>query len=157
MKKIKLTHINKNFPKIVNISKKTKTKRYAMAEGFIKFNKISFNKISKLKTVKGEIKSIAIIAGIIGTKKTSELIPLCHNIPIENINIDIKTLTDKNSFKIICEVSTLSKTGVEMESLTGVTITALTIYDMCKSIDKKMIIKDIKLIKKTGGKSSFKS
>ena len=155
MKKIKLTHINKNLPKIVDISDKIKTKRYAMAEGFIKFNRKSFNKISKLKTIKGEVKNIAIIAGIIGAKKTSELIPLCHNISIENIDIDINTLTDKNSFKITCEVITLSKTGVEMEALTGVTITALTIYDMCKSIDKKMIINDIRLIKKTGGKSDF--
>tara|TARA_B110000014_G_C19896809_1_gene463956 strand:+ start:189 stop:662 length:474 start_codon:yes stop_codon:yes gene_type:complete len=155
MKKIKITHINKTRPKIVNISDKIETKRYAMAEGFIKFNKKSFDKISKLKTIKGEIKNIAIVAGIIGAKKTSELIPLCHNIAIENIDINIKMLKNKNSFRINCEVITSSKTGVEMEALTGVTIAALTIYDMCKSIDKKMIISGIKLIKKTGGKSDY--
>ena len=95
----------------------------------------------------------SILAGIIGAKKTSEIIPLCHNIPIEDVDIDIKVLHKKNSFKITCSIITSSKTGVEMEALTGVSVTCLTIYDMCKSIDKSILIERIQLLSKSGGKS----
>ena len=146
---------NKNKPKIVDISRKKVTTRIAVAEGTILFSKSTFNKIQSLKTKKGEIKSIAIISGIIAAKKTSELIPLCHNIELENINIDIKSLNRLSSLKITSSVKSKSKTGVEMEALTAVSVACLTIYDMCKSLDKNIIIKDIHLIKKTGGKSDF--
>ena len=108
-----------------------------------------------MKTKKGEISSISIIAGIMGAKKTSELIPLCHNIPIENIDINIKKNSLSSSFIVSAKVKTYSKTGVEMEALTAVSITCLTIYDMTKSLDKSIIIKDIKLISKKGGKSDY--
>ena len=151
-----ITHLDKkNRPTIVDISKKKITTRIAIAEGTIQFSKSTFKKIESLKTKKGEIKNIAIISGIIAAKKTSELIPLCHNIEIENINIVIKLLKKTSSLKVISTVKTRSKTGVEMEALTSVSITCLTIYDMCKSLDKNIIIKDIHLIKKTGGKSDF--
>ena len=109
-----------------------------------------------MKTKKGEIVSIAIIAGIMGAKKTSELIPLCHNIGIEHVDIDVKTDNNSKSLIIEAKVKTVGKTGVEMEALTAVSISCLTIYDMCKSIDKSITIKEIKLISKSGGKSNFK-
>ena len=151
-----ISHINKkNKPQLVSIINKKKSKRIAVAEGFITFSKLAFNKIKSLKTKKGAIENISIIAGILGAKKTSELIPLCHNIEIENIEIEIQIIHKEFSLRILSEVTSKSKTGVEMEALTSVSIACLTIYDMCKSIDKKMIIKNIKLLKKSGGKSNF--
>ena len=150
------THLNKkNKPQMVDVNKKKKTSRTALAEGEVKFTKITFNKIEKMKTKKGKITNIAILAGIMGAKKTSDLIPLCHNIGIEKVNIDIKTNTKKCSLIVIANVKTSGKTGVEMEALTAVSITCLTIYDMCKSLDKSILIKEIKLINKTGGKSDY--
>lgn len=153
-----ITHLNKkNKPKIVDINKKKITLRTATAQGSIVFSDKIFKKIENMKTKKGEIDSIAIIAGIIGAKKTSEIIPLCHNIPIENVEIEIKNNKKQNTFIIKSTVKTLGKTGVEMEALTAVSIACLTIYDMCKSIDKGIIIKEIKLISKVGGKTDFKN
>ena len=150
------THLNKkNKPQMIDVNKKKKTSRTALAEGEVKFNKITFNKIEKMKTKKGKITNIAILAGIMGAKKTSDLIPLCHNIEIEKINIEIKTNKKKCSLIVIANVKTSGKTGVEMEALTAVSITCLAIYDMCKSLDKSILIKKIKLINKTGGKSDY--
>ena len=150
------THLNKkNKPQMVDVNKKKKTSRTALAEGEVKFTKITFNKIEKMKTKKGKITNIAILAGIMGAKKTSDLIPLCHNIGIEKVNIDIKTNKKNCSLIVIANVKTSGKTGVEMEALTAVSITCLTIYDMCKSLDKSILIKEIKLINKTGGKSDY--
>ena len=151
-----ISHLNKkNKPKIVDISKKKVTTRIAIAESTIQFSKSTFKKIESLKTKKGEIENIAIISGIIAAKKTSELIPLCHNIEIENIKIDIKSLNRLFSLKVTSSVKSSGKTGVEMEALTAVSIACLTIYDMCKSLDKNIIIKDTHLVKKSGGKSSY--
>ena len=151
-----ISHLNKNKkPQIVDISDKEITNRIAIAEGYIEFSKSSFKKIESFKTKKGEIKSIAIIAGIMGAKKTNELIPLCHNIKIENIDINIISKKKINSLKVTAKIKSKGKTGVEMEALTAVSTALLTLYDMCKSIDKKMIIKNIKLVKKSGGKTDF--
>ena len=151
-----ITHLNKNNKAtIVDITSKKISKRTAIANGIIKFSKQSFNKIELLKTKKGEIQNIAIIAGIMGAKKTSELIPLCHNINIEDVKISINPIKKLSSFKVTSLIKSTSKTGVEMEALTAVSIACLTIYDMCKSIDKKIIITDIYLEKKTGGKSNI--
>tara|TARA_B100000029_G_scaffold503314_1_gene580005 strand:- start:104 stop:568 length:465 start_codon:yes stop_codon:yes gene_type:complete len=153
-----INHLNKkNKPTNVDITYKKNTNRKAIAQGIVKFSKKTFTKIESLKTIKGEIKSVAILAGIIGAKKTSDLIPLCHNIMIENVNIDIQTVKKDTSVKITSYVKTFGKTGVEMEALTAVSIACLTIYDMCKSIDKKIIIKEIKLLEKKGGKTDFLS
>jgi cyclic pyranopterin phosphate synthase len=153
-----ITHLNKkNKPKIVNINKKKLSVRTAVAQGIVNFSEIVFKKIEKMQTKKGEIVSIAIIAGIMGAKKTSELIPLCHNIGIEDIDIDIKTDSSSKSLIIKAKVKTVGKTGVEMEALTAASISCLTIYDMCKSFDKSIIIKEIKLTSKSGGKSNFKA
>ena len=151
-----INHLNnKNKPTIVDISNKKETSRFAKAQGIVKFSNKAFKEFVSMKTKKGEITNTSIIAGIIGAKKTSDIIPLTHNIPIEKIDINIKILKEKCSFLITCNVISFGKTGVEIEALNGVTITCLTIYDMCKSVDKNIIIKEIKLLKKTGGKSDY--
>ena len=152
-----ITHLNRNNkPQIVNIKNKKNTKRSAKAEGIVIFSKKVFDKITKMQNKKGEVINVSILAGIIGAKKTSELIPLCHNISLENVDIHIKSIKKDSSLKVIADVKTFGKTGVEMEALTAVSISCLTIYDMCKSIDKSIVIKEIKLIAKKGGKSDFK-
>ena len=151
-----ITHLSKkNKPQIIDISKKEITKRTATAQGSIIFSKKTFKKIENMKTKKGEITNVAILAGIMGAKKTSELIPLCHNIDITNVDIKITTNKKLSNLVINASVKSTSKTGVEMEALTAVSISCLTIYDMCKSLDKNIIIDKIKLISKQGGKSDY--
>ena len=149
-----VSHLDKkNNPIMVNVGDKNTTKRIAEAQGEVVFDKLTFKKIEKLKSKKGSIKNIAIVAGIMGAKETSRLIPLCHNIPIDSVNVEITKNTKTNSLKVSALVQTSSKTGVEMEALTAVTISCLTIYDMCKYLNKSIKIKNIKLISKKGGKS----
>jgi len=149
---MKLTHINeKNNPKMVDVSEKDITKRIAIASGKIKMKKETKDAILKEKTKKGAVLQTAIIAAIMGSKKTSELIPMCHNILIDGVDVDIEELED--GFKLIVTAKTTAKTGIEMEALTAVSIGLLTIYDMAKAIDREMIIYDILLEYKTGGKS----
>ena len=151
-----VSHLDKkNNPIMVNVGDKHITKRIAEAQGEVVFDKLTFKKIEKLKSKKGSIKNIAIVAGIMGAKETSRLIPLCHNIPIDSVNVDITKNTKMNSLKVSAKVQTSSKTGVEMEALTAVAVSCLTIYDMCKYLNKKIEIQNIKLIKKTGGKSNI--
>ena len=140
---------------MVNVGNKDITKRIAEAEGEIVFDKLTYKKIENLKSKKGSIKNIAIVAGIMGAKETSRIIPLCHNIPIDSVNVEITKNAKMNSLKVYAKVQTSSKTGVEMEALTAVTVSCLTIYDMCKYLNKKIEIQNIKLIKKTGGKSNI--
>ena len=149
-----VSHLDKkNNPIMVNVGDKNTTKRIAEAQGEVVFDKLTFKKIEKLKSKKGSIKNIAIVAGIMGAKETSRLIPLCHNIPIDSVNVEITKNTKTNSLKVSALVQTSSKTGVEMEALTAVTVSCLTIYDMCKYLNKAIKIKNIKLISKKGGKS----
>ena len=151
-----ITHLSKkNKPQIIDISKKEITTRTATAQGSIIFSKKTFKKLEKMQTKKGEITNVAILAGIMGAKKTSELIPLCHNIDITNVDIKITTNKKLSNLVINASVKSTSKTGVEMEALTAVSISCLTIYDMCKSLDKNIIIDKIKLISKKGGKSDY--
>ena len=151
-----ITHLSKkNKPQIIDISKKNTTNRSATAQGLIQFSKTTFKKIEEMQTKKGEITNVAILAGIMGAKKTSELIPLCHNIDITNIEINISSNKELSSLVVNASVKSTSKTGVEMEALTAVSISCLTIYDMCKSLDKNIIIDNIKLISKKGGKSDY--
>ena len=151
-----ITHLSKkNKPQIIDISKKEITKRTATAQGSIIFSKKTYKKLEKMQTKKGEITNVAILAGIMGAKKTSELIPLCHNIDITNVDIKITTNKKLSNLVINASVKSTSKTGVEMEALTAVSISCLTIYDMCKSLDKNIIIDKIKLISKKGGKSDY--
>ena len=147
-----LTHINeKNNPKMVDVGEKEITKRVAIASGKIRMKKETKEAIINEKTKKGAVLQTAIIAAIMGSKKTSELIPMCHNILIDGVDVDIQTLDD--GFKIVVTAKTTSKTGIEMEALTAVSIGLLTIYDMAKAIDREMVISDIKLEYKAGGKS----
>ena len=151
-----VSHLDKkNNPIMVNVGNKDITKRIAEAEAEIVFDKLTYKKIENLKSKKGSIKNIAIIAGIMGAKETSRIIPLCHNIPIDSVNIQITKKTKMNSLKVYAKVQTSSKTGVEMEALTAVTVSCLTIYDMCKYLNKSIKIKNIKLVSKKGGKSGI--
>lgn len=143
---------------MVNVGDKNITKRKAVARATMFLGKeiISLLKNDELTTKKGPVFQTAIIAGIQAVKKTSELIPMCHPLLIQGVDIDIEII-NKQEIEINCSVEIEGKTGVEMEALTGSNITALTIYDMCKSISQKMIIKEVKLIEKTGGKSDIKN
>lgn len=157
MAKNQFTHLNKkNQPKMVNVGDKTITKRTAIArtEMFLGEEIINCFDNKELTTKKGPVFQTAIIAGIQAVKKTAELIPMCHPLMINGVDIDIEII-DNEHIEIICKVEIEGKTGVEMEALTGANITALTVYDMCKSISQKMVIKELKLIRKTGGKSDI--
>ncbi|CAI8344579.1 MAG: Cyclic pyranopterin monophosphate synthase [Polaribacter sp. SA4-10] len=153
------THINKdNNPKMVDVSEKKITKRTAIAKATLFLGKeiLSHFTNDELITKKGPVFQTAIIAGIQGVKKTSELIPMCHPLLINGVDIDIK-IVDSETIEVFCKVIIEGKTGVEMEALTGVNITCLTIYDMCKSISQEMVIKEVRLLEKTGGKSDIKN
>ena len=151
-----MSHYNKKEdPYIVDISGKKITERLATASGEVKFDKNSFKIIQSFKTKKGNLEKTSIIAGIMGAKETSRLIPLCHNIPITHINIDIKKDNKKSLLIVNCIVKTNANTGVEMEALTAVSISCLTIYDMCKYLNKKIKIQNIQLLSKYGGKSNI--
>ena len=151
-----VSHLDKkNNPIMVDVSNKNITQRIAEAEGEVIFDKKTFKKIESLKSKKGSINNVAVIAGIMAAKETSRLIPLCHNIPINSVKIEISKNAKKNLMKVKAIVKTSSKTGVEMEALTAVTISCLTIYDMCKNLNKSIKINNIKLISKKGGKSGI--
>ena len=153
------THINKHGnPKMVNVSDKKITKRTATAKAtmFLGEEIISNFSNEELITKKGPVFQTAIIAGIQGVKKTSDLIPMCHPLLINGVDITIKII-DTENIEVQCKVLIEGKTGVEMEALTGANITCLTIYDMCKSISQEMLIKEVKLVEKTGGKSDIKN
>ena len=143
---------------MVNVSDKKISKRTAIAKArmFLGTEVISHLSNNELITKKGPVFQTAIIAGIQGVKKTSELIPMCHPLLINGVDIDIKII-DSENVEVFCEVTIEGKTGVEMEALTGVNITCLTIYDMCKSISQEMVLKEVKLFQKTGGKSDIKN
>ncbi len=153
------SHINKeNQPKMVNVGDKAITKRKAIAKAqlFLGTEIISHFTNNDIITKKGPVFQTAIIAGIQAVKKTSDLIPMCHPLLINGVDITINVI-DKEHIEIVCAVEIEGKTGVEMEALTGASVAALTIYDMCKAISQEMVIKEILLIEKTGGKSDFKS
>ena len=136
---------------MINVADKKVTKRTAIAEAFINLNASTKKKIYKDKIIKGDVISVAKTAGILAAKKTSDTIPLCHQIPLNSVEIEI--INKSKGLKIISKCNSSSKTGVEMEALLSVSITALTIYDMCKSLDKSIQIEKIQLVSKTGGKS----
>ena len=149
-----LTHLN-NEGKIqmVDIDSKASTKREAMAEALVQFQPKTLEIVMEGGLKKGDVFTVAKIAGITGSKKTSDLIPLCHKINLSHVDINFDVDIEKAQVKIISSVKAEYKTGVEMEALTAVMCAGLTIYDMCKSIDKLITIKEVKLIRKSGGKS----
>lgn len=144
-------------PAMVDVSQKAITHRKAIAQAIILLPEVVIEALEKedWKTKKGSVFQTAILAGIMGTKKTGELIPLCHPLALEKVGVDIY-LNAQKEVVIQCTASLSGKTGVEMEALTGASIAALTVYDMCKAFSHDIIIKEIKLIEKTGGKSDFK-
>ncbi|WP_281951623.1 cyclic pyranopterin monophosphate synthase MoaC [Nitrosophilus kaiyonis] len=152
--KSNLTHLDeKNKPKMVDVGIKDETERVAVASGIIKMSKEAYEAIINQTTKKGAVLHTAVVAAIMGTKKTPDLIPMCHPLLLTSINCDIEELPDLPGFKLYVTCKLKGRTGVEMEALTGVSIGLLTIYDMVKAIDKGMIIENIQLEKKSGGKS----
>ena len=138
---------------MVDVSEKSETKRVAVAKGSIKVSKEIMNLIKTGNIKKGDVLGVSRVAGIMASKQTSNLIPMCHPLMINGANIDFE-LDEENSRVIIYgSVKTTGKTGVEMEALTAVSVAALTIYDMCKAVDKRMVIENIHLVSKTGGKN----
>ncbi len=149
-----LTHFNKaGEAHMINVGKKASTDRIAIADGKITMQPGTLNLIIEGTHKKGDVLGIARIAGIMAAKKTSELIPLCHPLMLTHINVDLTPLPDKNVVHCQTTVKTTGQTGVEMEALTAVQIALLTIYDMCKAVDRGMIITEIRLKQKSGGKS----
>jgi cyclic pyranopterin phosphate synthase len=151
---MELTHFNsEGHARMVDVGEKNQTKRVAVAKGYIEMSPDTINIIKNNNMKKGDVLSVAQVGGIMGAKKTWDLIPMCHNILLDGVDIDFNVEEDK--IWVIATAKTTGKTGIEMEALTAVSLACLTIYDMCKAVDKHMVIGDIKLIKKTGGKSDF--
>lgn len=140
---------------MVDVHDKSDTHRIAVASGKIYMSREAFMAVKEGTVKKGDVLSVARIAGIMGAKKNSDLIPLCHNITLTKCEIDFVTDEDTYSITVICTASCVGKTGVEMEALMGVNIALLTIYDMCKAIDRGMVMGDIHLLNKEGGKSGY--
>ena len=151
---IKLTHFDEaGAARMVNVSGKEDTVREAVAEGRVSMLPETLRLILDKKVSKGDVFGIARVAGIMAAKKTSELIPLCHQLNLTSVDISLEPDEEASRVNIIAIVRTLGNTGVEMEALTAVAVAALTVYDMCKAVDRGITVSDIRLTKKTGGKS----
>jgi cyclic pyranopterin phosphate synthase len=151
---MKLTHLNENgYPTMVNVSGKQPTDRTAVAQGTIRLGDTVLKTLANGNTPKGSVINTAVVAGIQAVKKTSELIPMCHQLSVQGAAIQFEL--NGNSLKCTCSVSAMAKTGFEMEALVGVTTALLTVYDMLKAVDKGMVITEVRLLEKTGGKSGI--
>jgi len=151
-----LTHFDrKGNAHMVDVSSKANTDRVAIAKGTVRMKRKTFNIMTEGKAKKGDVLSIARIAGIMGCKKTSELIPLCHPIPLSNVKINLVPNTELPGVDIEAHVKTNGPTGVEMEALTAVSVASLTVYDMLKAVDKTIEIGNLRLTRKEGGKSGL--
>jgi cyclic pyranopterin monophosphate synthase len=139
--------------RMVDVSDKLETVRVAEAAGNIKMSSKAYELVKSGTMVKGDVLGIARIAGVMASKKVDELIPLAHPLMITKVNINFAYCDEDSSIDIFAIVGISGKTGVEMEALTAVSVAALTIYDMCKAVDKSMVISEVRLLKKTGGKS----
>ncbi len=149
-----LTHLDeKDRPKMVDVSEKAPTTRVAVASGIIEMSPDAYAAVVNETAKKGPVLQTAVIAAIMGTKKTSELIPMCHPLNLSGIHCDVEELPELPGFKLSVTAKLTGQTGVEMEALTGVSIGLLTIYDMVKAIDKGMVIRHVQLESKAGGKS----
>ncbi len=138
---------------MVDISKKPDTSRIAIAKGEIVMRTETMKLIESGSMVKGDVLSVAQVAGVMAAKRTSDLIPLCHPLPLNQISVEFELDEDLPGIKIVARAKTMGKTGVEMEALTAVAVSALTIYDMAKAVEKTMIIQNIRLVEKRGGQS----
>ena len=154
MSETKLSHFDASGSAVmVDVSEKPVTARQAVARGIITMNAAAFAAVRDGTAQKGDVLGVARIAGIMATKRTSELIPLCHPLPLTKVSVDFRLLPQRQAVEALCTVKTAGVTGVEMEALTGVSTALLTIYDMCKALDRAMEITDIHLLEKAGGKS----
>lgn len=150
----KFTHFDENGKAVmVDVTEKKETVRVAVAMGTIRVNQEVYYAIEQKTVGKGDVLGVAATAGIMGAKRTAELIPMCHLLPITNCKIRFEMEPEKREIHCYCTVKITGKTGVEMEALTGVTIALLTIYDMCKALDKSMEMGNVHLVSKKGGKS----
>ena len=138
---------------MVDVGGKEDTRREAIAQGVIHMSRACFDKVAQGSIEKGDVLGTARIAGIMGAKRTSELIPLCHILNLTRVSVDFEMLEEECAVRAVCTAGTVGKTGVEMEALTGVSCALLAIYDMCKAADRTMEIGEIMLLKKSGGKS----
>ena len=151
---MELSHLDsEGRPRMVDTSSKPDTVREAVAKGVVRMQSATFDLIKRGGTAKGDVLAVAQLAGIMAAKKTPDLIPLCHTILIGNVSIDFSLDEASNTIEITATVGSTGKTGVEMEALTATAVAALTIYDMCKAVDRSMKIENIRLVKKSGGKS----
>lgn len=139
--------------RMVDVGEKTDSKREAAAEGWIRMSRECFERVAAGSTEKGDVLGTARIAGIMGAKKTPDLIPLCHILNLTKVSVDFELIPEECAVRAVCTAGTVGKTGVEMEALTGVSCALLTIYDMCKAVDKTMEIGPVRLKEKSGGKS----
>lgn len=156
MSETKLSHFDASGSAVmVDVSEKPVTARQAVARGIITMNAAAFAAVRDGTAQKGDVLGVARIAGIMAAKRTSELIPLCHPLPLSKLTVDFHLLPEQQAVEAVCTARTIGVTGVEMEALTGVSAALLTIYDMCKAVDKAMEIGDIHLAEKTGGKSGY--
>ena len=150
-----LTHLNEQGEaNMVDVGAKDVTVRTAKATGRIRMQRETLQALLNASLKKGDGLAAARLAGIMGAKRTWELIPLCHNIPIDKVDVTFETLAD-DVLEIIATAKCSYKTGIEMEALTAVSVAALTVYDMCKAMDRSMVIEEIRLLEKTGGKSDY--
>ena len=150
----KLTHFDKKGrAKMVDVSNKAETLREAVVRGSIFMNPKTFKKIMSGEIAKGDVLSVAKVAGIMGAKKTSEIIPMCHPLNLSHVEVNFHPFEKESRIDIEAKVKIKAQTGVEMEGFLAVATAGLTIYDMCKAIDRGMVLSDIYLVKKTGGKS----
>jgi len=149
-----LTHIDaQGRPQMVDVSRKADTQREAVAKGVVIMKASTFERLKSGGIAKGDVLAVAQLAGIMAAKQTSNLIPLCHPLLIGDVKVEFSLDEEKSAVEITGTVRSIGKTGVEMEALTATTVTALTIYDMCKAVDRGMKIENIRLVRKSGGKS----
>jgi cyclic pyranopterin phosphate synthase len=152
----KLTHFDASgHAAMVDVTDKAETERTAVAKGSIRMNAAAFDAIRQGSVEKGDVLGVARVAGIMAAKKTAELIPLCHPLMLTKISVDFELHPETLTVDAVCTAKLNGKTGVEMEALTGISVALLTIYDMCKALDKGMIMTDIHLVEKSGGKSGY--
>ena len=152
--KARLSHLNeKGEARMVDVSAKEVTKRTAIAEGFVSMAPATLDLILAGKAEKGDVLATARIAGIMAAKRTHELIPLCHPLPLTQVAIEFEPSRDPPGLRIEATAKVDAKTGIEMEALTAVAVACLTVYDMCKAVDRAMTFSGIRLVEKTGGRS----
>jgi cyclic pyranopterin monophosphate synthase len=149
---VKLTHLDEaGRVRMVDVGDKPVSERTAIAEGAVRMSRAAFDQVAQQSLAKGDVLAVAEVAGTMGAKRTGELIPLCHPLPLDLIEVEARLEPELPGVRVTALAKTTGKTGVEMEALTAVAVACLTVYDMVKAIDRGMIIEDVRLVRKTGG------